>query len=102
MAVVGKADLLATLQSILGERDDTEAIGFIENLTDTVTDYESKTADQTDWRTKFEENDKEWKRKYKERFFSSEAEEIIEEQKEDVIDDGKEITFDDLFQEREG
>ena len=51
--------------------------------------------DGEDWKTKYEENDKEWRRKYTERFFSK------GEDPEDPEDPEEEEpkTFEDLFEE---
>ena len=62
--------------------------------------------DTTDWKAKYEQNDNEWREKYKARFFEGDAgtnpAEVMRDQKEDITDDGKDISFDDLFKEREG
>lgn len=100
MAIKSREELLKSLNTLIGDNSTDENLAILEDVTDTLKDYESKTADQTDWKTKYEQNDADWRKKYRERFTS--GEEIKKEQKEDVEDDSKPRTFDSLFKEREG
>ena len=107
MSVLSKDEFFATLKARMGEDNSDEGIKVLEDFTDTYNDLESKATNSSDdeWKRKYEENDKMWRDKYTARFFdgtSSTGEEVKKEQKEDVIDDGEKITFDDLFDEREG
>ena len=79
----------------IGEDNSDEAIALLEDVTDTFNDYETKTKDTTDWKTKYEQNDAEWRNKYKERFMSGSTEideEVIPEPEE------KKYTFESLFE----
>lgn len=106
MAVLDREKFMSRLQERIGEDTSDEAMTFIEDMTDTFNDLETRSNgnDNEQWKTKYEELDKSWREKYKARFFSSETTpgETIENQKEDVVDDGDEKTFNDLFEEREG
>lgn len=106
MAVLTKADFLTRVKEHIGDDTSDTAMQFIEDMTDTFNDLETRSnnADTENWKAKFEENDKMWRQRYKERFFSdgTTADKALAEQKDDVIDDGNEKTFDDLFVEREG
>ena len=99
MAIKSREDLLKSLNTLFGDNSTDENLAILEDVTDTLKDYEEKTADQTDWKTKYEQNDAEWRKKYKERFLSGET--IKDEQEEDVKKDSKSLTFDSLFKERE-
>ena len=62
-----------SVKSIIGDRDDDEALKFIEDCKDTIT------GEHDDWKAKYDEVvkekdelDKSWRAKYKERFYSSE------------------------------
>ena len=95
--IKSKEDLLATVSARLEGDTSDEAISLFEDLSDTLTDMETKAnGDGTDWKAKYEENDAEWRKKYKERFFNTSG-------NEDGIEDanGEEPpikrTFDDLF-----
>ena len=62
--------------------------------------------DDTDWKSKYEELDKTWRERYKERFFSELPEaqhtEEISDQIEDQTEDlEKDLTFEALFEESE-
>lgn len=100
MAIKSREDLLKSLNTLIGDNSTDENLAILEDVSDTLKDYEEKTADQTDWKTKYEQNDAEWRKKYKERFLSGET--IKDEQEEDVKKDSKSLTFDSLFKEREG
>lgn len=100
MAIKSREDLLKSLNTLIGDNSTDENLAILEDVTDTLKDYEEKTADQTDWKTKYEQNDADWRKKYKERFLSGES--IKDEQEEDVKKDSKTLTFDSLFKEREG
>ena len=63
--------LLSKIKERIGEDTSDEALRFIEDVTDTIDDYESKTKDNTDWKKKYEDNDAEWRKKYKDRFFNT-------------------------------
>ena len=78
------------------EEIDDETIAFLEDVTDTLTDLETKAkGDGTDWKTKYEENDAEWRKKYTERFYSSDPNPDPEPPKPD--DTPKPKTFAELF-----
>jgi len=95
LAIKSREDLLKSLNTLIGDNATDENLEILEDVTDTLKDYEEKTADQTDWKSKYEQNDADWRKKYKERFLSG-------EQEEDVIKGSKTLTFDSLFKEREG
>ena len=75
MAVRSREEILETVRAIVGEQTDDETISFIEDISDTLNDLETKAkGDGTDWKARYEENDAEWRKKYTERFYSSEPE----------------------------
>ena len=98
MAVLNKEEFMKRLQERIGEDTSDEAMTFIEDMTDTFNDMETRSNGQSDeeWKTKYEELDKSWREKYKARFFNSETTPA------DVKDDAEEKTYADLFEEREG
>ena len=71
MSVKSKEDLLNGAKAIFGESETDEVLEFLGDVTDTLGDYENRVNDKEDWKTKYEENDSSWRKKYKERFFSS-------------------------------
>lgn len=100
MAVRTKDELLEIIKGRIGDDTSDETISFIEDITDTLSDYEEKAtkSDEEDWKTKYEENDKMWREKYRERFFSKEVEKEDEDFSEDEV---KSLSYDDLFEEKE-
>lgn len=106
MAVLSKEEFMNRLKERIGEDTSDEAVSFIEDMTDTFNDMETRTSGNSDeqWKQKYDELDKSWRKKYKDRFFNSETtpEQTKDAQEEDVKDDGEEKTFADLFEEREG
>ena len=93
MAVITNEDFMAGLQSLIGERTDDEAIAFLENARDTLTDKDNKNA--VDWKQKYDENDAAWRKRYMDAFYSGEP------KKPDPQPDIEETpkTFKDLFKE---
>ena len=95
MAVKTREEILESFKTRLGENPDDESISFLEDVTDTLDDFEKRAnGDGTDWKTKYEENDANWRKKYTERFFSGEPN---PEPKPEPDDTPK--TFSDLFKE---
>ena len=92
-----KDELITMLSERIGEDNSDEAIALLEDFSDTFDDYESRTADSTNWKEKYEANDKEWRDKYKERFMSGESSQY-EDVEDDVAEENK-LTFDSLFKE---
>ena len=73
MAVKTREEILEKLKDRVGNQSDDETIEFLEDVTDTLSDLEEKAkGDGVDWKAKYEENDAEWRKKYTDRFFSSE------------------------------
>lgn len=94
MAVRNKDEILASIQTRLGEQTDDESIAFLEDITDTLNDLETRAqGDGTDWRAKYEQNDADWRKRYTERFYSN----TPDEPPEPPEDDKKPKTFADLF-----
>ena len=94
MSVLSREEAIEKLSNFIGDNDSDEAIELLEDISDTLT------VDSEDWKTRYEENDKEWRRKYKERFLGkiNEDEETVEEDDEEISD----VTdYDDLFKDEE-
>lgn len=102
MAVKTRDEIVEAVRKRIGEDTSDEAISLLEDVTDTFADYETRVADKTDWKTKYDEMDASWRKKYMDRFSGKTGEEVKEEQEEQIKDDGEPRTFDELFTEREG
>lgn len=99
MAVKTREEILESFKTRLGENTDDESISFLEDVTDTLDDFEKRAnGDGIDWKSKYEENDANWRKKYTERFFSDEPNpEPNPEPKPEP--DNTPRTFSDLFKE---
>ena len=87
MSVKTREEILESIRTRVGDHTDDETISFLEDVTDTLTDLETRAkGDGENWEQRYKDNDAEWRKKYKERFFSSEPGEPK-----------KPKTFEDLF-----
>lgn len=100
MAVKTREELLEIVKNRIGEDNSDEALAFIEDITDTLADFEGKAS--TDWEEKYNSLDNEWRERYKARFFSA----PVDVKEDDFVDDvngveeeTKDLTFDALFEE---
>ncbi len=95
-----KDEILSAIKERFGEETDDTVLSLIEDVSDTFDDYEAKTSDATNWKEKYENNDKEWREKYRDRFFNTGSKDNPEV--EDEIDEPKKpLRFEDLFTEKE-
>lgn len=92
MAVKTVDEIMAKVRERIGEDDSDEAIGFIEDISDTLESFSSG----EDWKTKYEENDKKWREKYRDRFFTSKEE--VEEDEIEEPEEKEKKKFEDLFE----
>lgn len=96
MAVKTREEIIEEVKARIGEQTDDETIAFLEDVTDTLTDLETRAkGDGTDWKIKYEENDAEWRKRYTERFYSSAPDDNTPPPKPD--DTPKPKTFAELF-----
>lgn len=112
-----KSAMMSAAKAILGDRNDDDAIKFIEDLNDTISEGEN-----LDYKTKYEEQleanktlDSTWRKKYTERFFSPDANHTEltktnpantdndedKDPQEEALEQAKNVTFDDLFKAKE-
>lgn len=100
MAVKSRDEILELIRARIGDDTSDETIAIIEDVTDTLDDYEKRIADSGDWKARYEQNDADWRHKYKERFFAPrEGVEEIEETEEEEKEEKR--TFEDLFKEED-
>lgn len=65
--------LMERLREKIGEGTDDETLSFWEDINDTLTDYETRAnGDGRDWKKAYEENDRIWRERYRDRFFGRE------------------------------
>ena len=98
MAIKTKEELLTAIRDRFADDSSDETISFIEDVSDTITDLETKAAgDGVDWKAKATEIDNAWREKYKARFFAGTPTEPDDDP--EIIDEPKPLTFDELFKE---
>lgn len=100
MAVRTREEILETIRQRIGDATDDETLSFVEDITDTLNDYESRTGTAKEWEDKYNANDAEWRQRYRDRFFSPEVEnESPVPDPEDPVDQEAPKTYADLFTE---
>ena len=112
MAKLTPTDFMEKAKQILGDRDDDEALSFLEDCKDTI----SSDKDDDDWKSKYddllkekEQLDKDWRKRYRDTFFSADSHTDKDKDTNpsnhandttDEIDkeeEAKKVRFDDLF-----
>lgn len=99
MAVRTQQEILESLKARIGDSTDDDTLAFIEDVTDTLTDYETRVSDSTNWKEKYETNDAEWRQRYRDRFFGNTESEVVETDSVIETETEKPMTFEDLFKE---
>ena len=97
MAIRTRDEILNAIRAKIGDDTSDEAIALVEDVTDTMADMENRAnGDGENWRQRYEENDRQWREKYRDRFFSK-----TDDKDDDKDDDEKKkpMSFDELFKE---
>lgn len=100
MAVLSFDELITKIKAKIGEDTSDESIELLEDVTDTF----NANNDGENWKTKYEENDKEWRKKYIERFSGSGDNHDDGDDGDDGDDSDNEeekTTFEELFKEED-
>ena len=99
MSVLNRDDFFNRIQNIAGTDTSEETLAFIEDMTDTYNDLDSKAnGDGVDWEQRYHDLDESWKSKYKQRFFSGGGSaRIPQEEHIETENRNEEIGYDDLF-----
>ena len=97
MAVRTREEILNSIRTHIGDDASDEALALVEDLTDTITDYENKANNNgQNWKQRYEENDAAWRKKYRDRFFSGGS---VEDNDEPEQPTKKNYTYESLFKE---
>lgn len=104
MAVTTKEQILAQLKAKFGDDTTDETLKIIEDVSDTFDDLSKKPDSNVDWQAKYEENDKMWREKYRDRFFNSPADEDADgsdpaNNENPAPEEGVKKNYEDLFRE---
>ena len=106
MSVLTREDYITRIRGRFGDEPTDDDIALIEDMTDTYDDLNAKVSDNTDWKAKYEELDKSWRKKYVDRFngkVESDADfgvEPTEEDDESIDQYEAPKTYEDLFTEK--
>lgn len=92
MAVRTRDEIIELVKTRIGEDTSDEALGFLEDISDTLSDYDTRITESGDWRARYEENDAEWRKRYKDRFEGKEVDDPDPEEPE-----VKTYRYEDLF-----
>lgn len=105
MAVRTRDEIMNAIKARLGDDTSDDALSIIEDVNDTFSDYETRSGE--DWKSKYDELDANWRKRYRDRFFQTPGDkdtnkdDVVDDNAEDLQDEGKEKSFDDLFDEKE-
>lgn len=105
MAVRTRDEILATIRSRLGDDTSDDALTIIEDIDDTFKDYETRTGE--DWKSKYDELDAQWRKRYRDRFFQkadngeTTPDDVKADNEEDLKEESEVKDFDELFTEKE-
>lgn len=98
MAVKTIEEIMASVKTRVGGDTSDEALGFIEDIQDTLGDMSKRVKESGDWKQKYEENDKNWREKYQKRFFEGTPDDTTTPPVPDPEPDtDSPKTFEDLF-----
>lgn len=92
MAIRTREELMAQLQTMVGEDTSDETLSFIQDVSDTL-GADNSAQRITELETQLEEQDKEWRKKYRDAFFTGKADDSIENES----DHSTPKRFEDLF-----
>lgn len=97
MAVVNKDTIMERLRENFNDNDSDDVLGLLEDVTDTLNDYQSRLEENGDWKERYEQNDREWRQKYKDRFFNNDPEPDPEPEPDKDPEQATPTTFKELF-----
>lgn len=95
MAIKSYDELMGSLKEILKDNTSDEALAFIEDMNDTLAEKN----DGEDWKARYEENDRQWREKYKARFFDGKKEDEVVVTEDEEVE--KPLRYEDLFTVKE-
>lgn len=64
-------EILELLKNKFADDTSDETLSLIEDVSDTLKEKDTLAGSSEEWKKKYEDNDKQWREKYKSRFFST-------------------------------
>lgn len=95
MSVRTKDELLASVRAIVGEDTSDATLELFDDIADTLDNYSN--SENIDYKEKYEQNDREWRQKYRDRFMNGKPEDDDDDDPDD--NSGKKYTYENLFKE---
>lgn len=94
MAIKTKDELLEKIRLIVKDDASDDVLSLIEDISDTISSNNGE-----DWQRKYEDNDRAWRERYRDRFYNTEGfkEDFREDVREEIEE--KKITYESLFNE---
>lgn len=89
MSVKSIDEILNAVKERIGDDTSDSAISFVEDISDTL----NSLSEQENWKQKYEQNDSEWRKKYRDRFLSGES----SSDGDDSGDENEPLTYEKLF-----
>ena len=89
MSVKSIDEILNAVKERIGDDTSDSAISFVEDISDTL----NSLSEQENWKQKYEQNDSEWRKKYRDRFLSGESSSYDD----DSGDENEPLTYEKLF-----
>lgn len=104
MAVKTKDEIISAIVDLIGDNAPDEHLAILEDVTDTLTDYETRYSE--DWESKYKQLDADWRKRYIDRFNGGGDSGILELEKASAenydIDEPEEpekpTTYEELFE----
>lgn len=104
MSVLDRDKFFQRINDMVGTDATENSVSFIEDMTDTYNHLENvANGDGIDWQQRYNDLDASWRKKYQERFFSSNGNSVIPSAPNNPsvpperVVNGDNITIDDLF-----
>lgn len=95
MSVKTKEEILASVRAIVGEDTSDATLALFDDISDTIDNYSN--TENINYKEKYEQNDREWRQKYRDRFMNGKPEDEDAEEAEE--NSGKKYTYENLFKE---
>lgn len=89
MSIKSIEEILNAVKERIGDDTSDSAISFVEDISDTL----NSLSEQENWKQKYEQNDSEWRKKYRDRFLSGES----SSDDDDSGDENEPLTYEKLF-----
>lgn len=89
MSIKSIDEILNAVKERIGDDTSDSAISFVEDISDTF----NSLSEQENWKQKYEQNDSEWRKRYRDRFLSGES----SSDDDDSGDVNEPLTYEKLF-----